>query len=235
MLDSWFDQPRAATKFLVGFCLFDFAALVIMNGGLPWGFFGPPLRLDAAIGAGAIALNLAELQPWRLLSAVFVHLSVLHLGMNLFALQSLGGGIEDKFGSARLVLVFGLCGIWGFVASRIWYGPVGPTTAGASGALFGMIGVEVGYLASRRDPHAKDVFVQNLIMGLALAFVMPVNNPAHLGGFVAGLVLGVIFDRTKPSRFRKRVERWGALLLLGSALLSVLFAFVTLFILRRAG
>jgi len=206
-----------------------------MNGSLPWGLFGPPLGLEARVGAGALFGRLAEVQPWRLLSAVFVHFSVLHLGMNMFALQSLGRAMEEKFGGARLIVAFVITGVLGFVASRIWYGPIGPSTAGASGAIFGLIGIEVGYLVSRKDPGAKDVFIQNLIMAVAIAFVMPVNNPAHLGGFVAGFPLGFLLDREFRGKSRfDLVYQWGAVLFALLSLASIALSLLTLYALRSS-
>jgi membrane associated rhomboid family serine protease len=116
--------------------------------------------------------------------------------MNLYALASFGPAFESRFGGARLVLVFATTGVAGFLTSSYLYAWSGPLTAGASGALFGLIGSEVGFLAIRRDHRAREVFVQYLIIALALGLLMPVNNFAHLGGFVVGLFLGAGLARS---------------------------------------
>lgn len=192
-----FTAKNSATKVLMGLCLFNFVILVIMNGSLPWGLFDAPAGRQAVLAAGGVTGSLALVQPWRLLSAVFVHFSALHWGMNLYALASIGPAFESRFGGARLVLVFATTGVVGFLTSSYLFAWTGPITAGASGALFGLIGSEVGFLAIHRDPPTREVLVQYLIIAIALSLLMPVNNFAHLGGFVAGLAVGVGLARSK--------------------------------------
>jgi membrane associated rhomboid family serine protease len=228
-----FAAPLAATKFLVGLCLLNFAMLVLMNGGIPFGLFGPQASSDALVGAGAIAGRLAFLQPWRLLSANFVHLHLLHLGFNMYALLSFGRAFEERFDGPKLVVVFALTGVCGFLLSSLLYG-VGPTTAGASASLFGLIGVEVAYLIGRRDPLAKEVFFQYPFMAVALALVFPVNNYAHLGGFLSGLPFGYLLHRVPRSRGLDRAARWASILLTAAAVLSILLCLLTLLALRNS-
>jgi len=136
-----------------------------------------------------------EREPWRYLSAVFVHLGVDHLLFNLAALWSLGRVIEQRLGSARLLLSFVLTGIAGFVVSRFYYGPISPPTAGASGALYGFIGIELGLLVSRRDPRARKLFFEWLAFAIGFALLFSVNNAAHAGGCASGAVLGYLFEK----------------------------------------
>jgi len=206
--------------------------LVLMNGGIPFGLFGPHASADAIMGAGGIAGRLAFLQPWRLLSANFVHLHLLHLGFNMYALLSFGRAFEERFNGPKLVLVFAVTGICGFLMSSLLYG-VGPTTAGASASLFGLIGVEVAYLVSRRDPLAKEVFFQYLFMAVALALVFPVNNYAHLGGFLSGLPFGYLLHRLPRSRVLDRASSWASVLFAAASVVSILLSLLTLLMVRR--
>lgn len=228
-----FSSPRAATQFLLGICLINFAMLVIMNGSLPIGLFGPPANRAALIGAGAVTGGLGEIQPWRLLSANFVHHGLLHLGLNMYALLSFGRSFEERYGGPRLMLVFAATGISGFWLSGVLYdGPI--LTAGASASLFGLIGVEIGGLISRRDPATKEIFLQYLFMAVALAIVFPVNNWAHLGGFVAGLPLGLLLSR---ERRHPRRDFWisvGAICATVASLGSIVLSLATLYLYRQA-
>lgn len=229
-----FAAPLAATKFLAGLCVVNFAMLVLIDGSLPIGLFGPPASHEAVLGVGGMAGALGFLQPWRLLSANFVHLSLLHLAMNLYALMSFGRSFEERYGGARLILVYAITGICGFALSTWWYGPYGPRTAGASASLFGLIGVEIAVLALRRDPMAREAFFQYLFMAVALAIIMPVNNFAHLGGFVAGVASGGMLHRIRATSDQGKLMIVLALLVTAASLLSVLLSLLSLFVWRQA-
>lgn len=221
----------AATKMLILLCVVNFAMVVIMNGSLPFGLFTPSAERPAIVGAGGIAGTLAQVQPWRLLSANFVHLSLLHLGINMYALLSFGRNFEERFDGPRLVVTYAVTGIAGFALSSFYYS-FSPTTAGASAALFGLIGVEIAYLFARRDPQAKDVLFQYAFMAVALAFVFPVNNFAHLGGFLAGLPVGFWFHKERePARF-SRLWRYGAVAVTIVSIVSVALSLLTLFVIQ---
>jgi membrane associated rhomboid family serine protease len=176
-----------ATKLLIGLCLLNFAVLSLVDGRLSLGLFGPPPGVGAVLTVGGIRGGLgATVELWRWLSAVYVHLGALHLVMNLLALSSFGRSIEESQGGPRMLVLYVLAGVAGFAASRLWYGPFSPTTAGASGAILGLLGVRVAELYRARHPAARDLLLQNLAYVVAFALLFPVNNAAHLGGFLAG-------------------------------------------------
>jgi rhomboid protease GluP len=175
--------------------LVDRGALTNLMGGF---------RASTLLRFGALGGSLGAAEPWRYLSAVFVHVSVLHVAMNLWMFTDLGRSLERALGGARLAIVFLATGVLGFVASAVWYAPFQPITAGASGGVFGQIGAVVGVLWARRDPDWKQVFVRNLVYALLLSLVFGnVNTAAHLGGFAAGIGLGFLFGREPP---RLRLE-----------------------------
>jgi membrane associated rhomboid family serine protease len=124
--------------------------------------------------------------------------------------------MERLHGSARFGALFILTGILGFVASDVYHQGLG-FTAGASGALFGLIGGRVGYLLAARDPRWKQLAGRAVVYGVLFAIAFPVNNAAHAGGFVSGIALGALLYVEQP------VGRWSwlyapltALLLLAS-------------------
>jgi rhomboid protease GluP len=187
------EQPYLATRVVLGLCIVDFALLTLDHGGLALGFLGPSLLPSEVLRWGATYGHLPLAEPWRFLSPVYVHLGALHLAMNGLALVALGRRTEQRVGGARMIAVFTLTGIAGFVASVAWYGADGPLTAGASGALFGLMGHEIGQMHARRDPRLKDILAQFVAYAVAFALLVSVNNAAHIGGFVLGYPLGRLF------------------------------------------
>lgn len=149
-------------------------------------------------GRGGLGRITAD-EPWRWLSAMFVHFGPLHVGMNLVTLVALGRELEPRLGSGRFGVVFLLSGILGFVASDVWSTlTASPSlTGGASGGLYGLIGALVGYLFARKDPRYRALLVEVGVLGVAMALLFPVNNAAHVGGFVSGFPVGILFFREK--------------------------------------
>jgi len=184
----------AMTRLFVGTCLAVFALCFASEHRLPlWGTQN--FALSTVLRFGGIAGTLGQAQPWRYFSAVFVHFNVLHVGMNCFVLSSVGATAERELGKARFVLLFVLSGALGFVASDLWAGGLSSTTAGASGAVFGVFGSVIGIAYARRDPNWKQILVQNLVWLVVLSFMGSVNNAAHLGGLIVGALFGYLFNK----------------------------------------
>jgi rhomboid protease GluP len=189
------DAPM--TRIFLGLCLFVFALSVASDRRLPiW--ISEQFSLSTTLRFGALAGSLGSLQPWRYLSAVFVHYNVLHIAMNGWSLRSVGPVAERQFGKARFVVLFVLSGVLGFIVSNQWYGGMSPATGGASGAIFGTFGSVIGVAFARRDPNWKQSLLQNAVSLAILGFMFPVNNAAHAGGLATGALLGFLF--TKESR-----------------------------------
>jgi len=153
-------------------------------------------------------------QWWRLFSSTFVHIGVLHLMLNMWALWSLGALAERMFGKWMFLLLYVLAGLGGSIASLAWNPEV--VSAGASGAIFGVVGglimllglekLRVPLTESKQTLTSLLMFVgYNLVNGFKESGV---DNAAHLGGLVLGLVLGALLHRplppvASPSRVRK--------------------------------
>jgi len=163
---------------------------------------------DLAIlaGMGAIISDLFQRgEYWRLLTAIFLHIGALHLLLNMWALYQLGSIFEALFGSARFALIFFASGLVASLASAL-LGPQGMVGAGASGAIFGILGALI--LAIKRSPVWKHQpwsrgLTQQLMIwaaiNVAIGLTIPaIDNRAHIGGFLAGLVLGLIPHRVPP-------------------------------------
>jgi rhomboid protease GluP len=147
-------------------------------------------------------------QWYRLLSATFVHVGLLHLATNMWCLWNLGILGEPLIGPWGMVAVYMITGIAGNLLSMAWdvisryLVGVG---AGASGAVFGIAGILIVLLSNRRLPFPWEELRRlrssvvkfaliNLVIGLSTMVInvgIRIDNSAHIGGFLSGLALGV--------------------------------------------
>lgn len=207
-----------ATKLLAGICIVVYALMMATDPGLVSrssvrglsGFDPSTLfRFGALLGPPVI-----QAEPWRVLSAVFLHGSLLHIGMNLLSMVNLARTLEPHFRSARFTLLYLLSGALGFCTTVLWRGEAA-FSVGASGAIFGLLGAFIGALIIRRNPGWQRVFFSNLILAFMLGYVFrSVDNAAHVGGFVSGLIMGLLLELERQPHKRDR-------LLLGLALLGL--------------
>jgi rhomboid protease GluP len=137
---------------------------------------------------------IAQGQYWRLLTACFLHIGVIHLLFNGYALLRIGEGAERFMGPLAFLVIYLVSGVagnvLGFLGSR-------SISAGASGAIFGLLGALVAYFAvHRRDlgergtaalKNALQVAGINLLLGV---LVPGIDMLGHLGGLLGGLALG---------------------------------------------
>lgn len=134
---------------------------------------------------------------WRLVAAMFLHIGLQHILFNGWALFSVGREVEAMYGSAWFVVIYFAAGLAGNIA-YYWLGD-SILSAGASGAVFGLIGAEAaffltnrtlfGKLGSQRLGNLGVLIAINLVFG----FTVPgINNIAHLGGLVMGFGLGLL-------------------------------------------
>lgn len=142
---------------------------------------------------------------WRLLTAMFLHGGLLHLLMNLFALFQLGRLYELMFGTRRFVLIYFVTGL---IASLTSFSrlPPGHQSVGASGAIFGVLGAFV--FSIRRSPRWRhEKWARNLVAqcvfwiaaNILIGWKVPnIDVPAHMGGLVAGLILGALLPHRVP-------------------------------------
>lgn len=132
-------------------------------------------------------------QWWRLITNCFLHIGILHLLMNMYALLYIGMLLEPYLGKARFTAAYLLTGIAASVVSLWWHDLT--ISAGASGAIFGMYGVFLALLTTNLiDKSTRKalltsiaIFVgYNLINGLKEG----IDNAAHIGGLISGLFIG---------------------------------------------
>src|SRR2546427_8248319 len=174
--------------------------------------FAPSDRMLVLLG-GAGSVPWAYGHWWTILTAIYLHGSVLHILFNLLWIRQLGPAVEELYGPARLVVIFTVSGALGFVASNL----VGvPFTIGASGAIFGLLGAMVAYGRKRGGVFGGLILRQYgqwaLVLFIFGFFMSGVNNFAHAGGFIGGFLAGLSlsaaerggeqrFDRMLPAPF----------------------------------
>lgn len=242
-LGSYFDGDALwASKTIIMLTVIVFAAQVyigqIRSGQNALQALMRPTTIDA-VRFGALHSVIVIAEPWRLLSAVFVHFGTWHLLGNLLFLTWLARAAEPAIGSARFVLAYVCTGIAGFVVSTGYNifveGFGGGLTAGASGAVFGITGMVAGMLYRQKNPQWKGFAVQAVLFQLLIGFGINqaqvgimINNLAHLGGLVVGVAFGFAYaTRQRPSRKPTRSESWvniGALIGLMACVISLVLA-----------
>jgi len=167
-------------------------ALGLVVGGPAELLQGSPLAPLGGLDAQSVAAG----QWWRLVTAGFLHIGVLHLGMNMIALFALGPGMERALGRARFAALY----LVGLIAASLGALLVSPDslTVGASGAIFALIGATVvGQRASGIDPRRSGIFGL-LVINLVFTFVVPgISIGGHVGGLVGGLVAGAVLFRPR--------------------------------------
>lgn len=141
-------------------------------------------------------------QWWRFITPIFLHAGIVHLGFNMLLQLTLGRDMEKELGSLRFAVVYFSAGIFGFVLGGNYATPTQPSV-GASGALFGILALVLLDLLynwrTRRSP-VKDLLF--LLLDIAIAFVLGLlpflDNFAHIGGFLCGIILGICLMHSPP-------------------------------------
>jgi rhomboid protease GluP len=154
---------------------------------------------------------------WRLLTSIFVHFGVMHLLLNMWVLRLYGELAERLFGTAHYLALYLFAGIAGSLASLAWHPEV--NSAGASGAIFGIFGGMLAFVARRRNRVPASIMVAHrnsmlafVAVNLLFGFVYPgIDNAAHLGGLAAGFVLGLALGRPVDAQYRSQ-HGFGALI-----------------------
>jgi len=182
-----------ATYTLVGLNL-----LVYLAMGFSGASWTDPNIMDAVRWGADFGPVTLSGEWWRLFTSTFVHFGIIHIGFNMWCLWDLGRALEFLMGRRAFVVTYVVCGLTASMVSVAW--DPWRVSAGASGAIFGVAGAFVSYLYFKKTPIPQQVVHQKLkSLGIFIAYNLfygmrsGVDNSAHLGGLVAGLVLGAIF------------------------------------------
>ena len=173
--------------FVLDMALAGFGSLDLMG-------FGGPLVEWGAIHGPSVAAG----EWWRIITSAFLHLGLLHLAFNMYALWLFGPVIEQMYGHVEYLLLYLLCAVGGSVLTILLQPD--SAAAGASGAIFGLFGL--AFVVSRRrhlilGPQARAIISQVgtlLVLNLFITFVAAdrISWTGHVGGLLVGAVLGLL-------------------------------------------
>jgi rhomboid protease GluP len=133
---------------------------------------------------------------WRLLTSCFLHIGVIHLLMNLYALVYIGIQLEPHLGKTRFLAAYLLTGIAGSASSLYWHEFT--VSAGASGAIFGMYGVFLAMLTTNLiEKTARQAMLTSIAIFVGYNLLNGarggIDNAAHIGGLICGIVIGYAY------------------------------------------
>ena len=173
------------------------------GGGLSilWGMGG---EASYRLGMSAPYGIYVQHQWFRLITAMFLHGGLLHIGFNMMSLMQLGPALEELYGSARYFFLYIVTGAFGFLASSF----IGHYSLGASGGLLGLVGAMLAITTKRGGSYMRELrsrLISSVVILFVLGFMgMGIDNWAHGAGLAAGFVLGKIFADRQPMNVREK-------------------------------
>lgn len=221
--------------FTIVFLVLNFFVFLLMWGvsgtssAVLWAGFPEDVLLT--FGAKTNYLIGYDHQWWRFVTPIFIHVNLPHVIINMYSLWVIGPWVEKLYGSARFVVFWVVTGIAGVVASYLTVVPGAhpnlitsflikssdEPSAGASGALFGLVGVlfVFGIKYRRELPEGfKRAFgtgmLPIILLNLAIGFVGRgiIDNAAHLGGLLSGAALAAVVGYKRPGQSAGMTMAW---------------------------
>lgn len=189
------------TYILITLCILMFGAMYIFGKGsedsLTLLAFGA--NLDVLVESGQI---------YRLFTCMFLHIGIMHLICNMYSLYVIGKEVENLYGKLKFLIIYILSGVSGSILSLAFNSNT--ISAGASGAIFGLLGALLyfgyyyrTYLGATIKSSVLPVIILNLIIG----FLNPgIDNSAHIGGLVAGILSAMLVGVPDKSGKRDRIN-----------------------------
>lgn len=186
-----------ATEILIILNVLVFCYETMMIGpGILSGMATPSEMLNVGAMSGSQILNYKQYLP--LATSMFVHLSLIHLCSNMLSLWILGRSVEPAIGSVKFTIFYLISGLVGNLLTIKLANP-SIVSAGASGAIFGIMGLDIGGLIFNKlvaTGTSKSSAIQSIGEVIVLNIINSVLNPsinlsAHLGGLIAGFILAI--------------------------------------------
>ncbi|CAL9525856.1 rhomboid family intramembrane serine protease [Streptomyces sp. enrichment culture] len=195
-------DPHLLTKILIGINV----AVFIAVQALPDSFLADLVLIGRWPPAPYLPTEgVAEGEWYRLVTTMFTHQEIWHVGFNMITLWFLGAPLEEALGRARYLALYLLSGLAGSVLAYLLEAPT-TATLGASGAIFGLFGATAA-LMRRRNADMRPVVI---LLAISLIFTFTRENiswQAHLGGLVAGAVIG--YAMLQAPRERRSLVQYG--------------------------
>ncbi len=188
---------------------FDFQQLPIVSivfGSLAFANFlliqilgnmtGQIIPVSILLGAFYKTFIAAGFEIWRFLTVGFVHINLFHILINTMALMNLGTITEKIYGRTRFTVILLVSIIVGSLF--VYVGEGNSLTVGMSGGLYGLMGALLVYTFETgliKQPNVRSQFIRILTVNVIISLMPGISLMGHLGGFVGGILLGVIFTR----------------------------------------
>ncbi|MFJ4690922.1 rhomboid family intramembrane serine protease [Streptomyces sp. NPDC088766] len=194
-------DPRLLTKILIGINVAVFLAVQVRSsllGHLVLVGQWPPAPFGATEGV-------AQGEWYRLLTSMFTHEAIWHIAFNMLSLWWLGGPLEEALGRVRYLALYLVSGLAGSALTYLLASP-SSGSLGASGAVFGLFGATA--VLMRRMRHDMRPIIALLVINLIFTFGWSnIAWQAHIGGLVAGVVVG--FAMVHAPRDRRSLVQYG--------------------------
>ena len=168
------------------------------GGGLRilWGMGG---EASYRLGASFPYSIFVQHEWYRLITAMFLHGGLIHIGFNMMALMQLGPALEELYGSARYLFLYVVTGAFGYLISAAF----GNYSLGASGALLGLVGAMLAVTTKRGGSFVRELrarLISSVVILFMLGFAgMGLDNTAHFSGLASGFVIGKLFADRQPT------------------------------------
>jgi membrane associated rhomboid family serine protease len=165
---------------------------------------GPALMPDGSIG------GVADGQYWRLLTAAFLHLGLLHIAVNMFSLYQIGPVLERQLGRSRFIAVY-LISALGSSVAVYFFSPPEVAVLGASGAVFGIFGAAIvlWHKLGQNIRPALLMLAVNVVLNVVLAHYL--SWQGHVGGILTGVLLAVAIGYMPGKGESRRRYQWIAM------------------------
>lgn len=151
---------------------------------------------------------------WRLITAGFLHAGLLHFLMNTWVLFDLGANTEQAYGASRMVVIYFVSTLLGFLLSTYWSATL---SVGASAGIYGLLGAMIAFGMHSRSmmgqmikTHYSRWAIYGLLIGILGFF--PIDNAAHVGGLIGGFGIAWIMGLPVPGNPRERIWDYAAAL-----------------------
>ncbi len=164
---------------------------------------------------------------WRIFTCIFLHFGIFHLAMNMYALFMAGVYLEPMLGRVRFIVAYTCTGLLSGIVSLWWHRVQGESAttagAGASGAIFGLYGVFLALLLTNLIPkQLRQTLLQSIgifiVYNLFYGLKGGVDNAAHIGGLLSGIIIGFVFYLVLKSGDARR-SNW---MVVGTAAVTLL-------------
>jgi len=224
------EAPVTTVLLITNILMFGVSWLAMASSGggggfrILWGMGGETMyRLGASFGPSIFGLH----EWYRLVTAMFLHGGLIHIGFNMMALMQFGPALEELYGSARYLFFYVVTGMFGFLVSAA----LGNYSLGASGALLGLVGLMLAVTTKRGGAYMREIR-SRLISSVAILFLLGfsgvgIDNYAHAGGLALGFALGKVFADRQPMNVKENRTAYALGWLAG---LVVIASFVLMFL-----